>query len=178
MSTGVVVWTFFGILLSLIVLNSSKLIFPGICIHCANLILFCTRRHFFFHLLFQSFCILMFAMSFYFSASSFYFSFFSYHICSDQELFYSIFSFYWLWSYTLIFYSFDDWAVTLKITKCIANSPRSKISFYLCMLWSKLTQDLRTEHHLPHSFLCAAFFLYTWMNFSPCERVQIIKKIE
>ena len=101
----------------------------------------------------------MFAMSFYFSASSFYFSFFSYHIWSDQELFYSIFSFYWLWSYTLIFYSFDDWAVTLKITKCIANSPRSNISFYLCMLWSKLTQDLRTEHHLPHSFLCAAFFL-------------------
>ena len=44
----VVLWTFFGILLSLIVLNSSKLIFPGICISCANLILFSTRRYFFF----------------------------------------------------------------------------------------------------------------------------------
>ena len=44
----VVVCTFFGILLSLIVLNSSKLIFPGICISCANLILFSARRYSFF----------------------------------------------------------------------------------------------------------------------------------
>ena len=94
-----VLWTFLGILLSLIVLNSSKLIFPGICISCANLILFSTRRYFFFHLLFQSFCPSVFlclqCLSI-FPPLPCYFSFFSYHICSDQELFHSIFSFYWL----------------------------------------------------------------------------------
>lgn len=40
------------------------------------------------------------------------------------------------------------------------------------MLWSWLTQDLRTEHHIPHSFLCAALFLHTCRNFSPCKRLQ------